>query len=634
MAVFANIVLLLLCVSTVQLQNSTSSSTAPSSHENDVESSTEEEQKAGCDSRVDVVFILDESGSIWPEDFLKQRQFLVRLVEDWTLGPDAVQVGLITFSYAPTSRFFLGQYHDKNKLIDAVNNVTQTGGGTYTNFALERLHTEFFKPENGARSGVGKMSIIITDGESYDTDETAAEARMARSKGITLVAIGVGENVDSGELQAIASINEENKKLVFSVRDFDALDDIRLKVTTATCPKAPTTPIPTTQPPPPQYGPWEAWNQCNVTCGGGTQARQRQCIKLPVQVNMDCLGESIQVRECNTAPCPVPPVYGPWKPWSDCNVTCGVGIQSRQRDCLKGPGTIDMDCIGQATQTRTCNVAECPKPPKFGPWKPWTPCPVTCGAGLQSRQRECIKGPGTIQDMECVGERVQSRACNIPKCPPKDVPKKKDMCCNEMAKADIVFVSDSAHFGGIRGNRALNFIHDVVSDMPLDDGRVRTALVSNKCLIKMGYYLDTYTERAEVMKHLHNLPGDDVVQPMLEEMRTVYFDTNRGGRLHAKKVAVLVIDDDAKLSYKTMDEILKVKMDGIEIFVVAMAPSIDDFKLHYMASEPKITHMFKLRNDTAREMDLTRRSLSQSVCQELKEINEISNTLGDDPGSN
>ena len=51
------------------------------------------------------------------------------------------------------------------------------------------------------------------------------------------------------------------------------------------------------------WQPWQDWQHCNVSCGGGTQVRERVCVE-PLHGGETCPGPSEETRDCNTHPCP------------------------------------------------------------------------------------------------------------------------------------------------------------------------------------------------------------------------------------------------------------------------------------------------------------------------------------------
>lgn len=51
------------------------------------------------------------------------------------------------------------------------------------------------------------------------------------------------------------------------------------------------------------WQPWSEWEECNVTCGGGSHSRYRTCIQ-PQFGGAPCNGSDIDTRECNTHFCP------------------------------------------------------------------------------------------------------------------------------------------------------------------------------------------------------------------------------------------------------------------------------------------------------------------------------------------
>ena len=48
---------------------------------------------------------------------------------------------------------------------------------------------------------------------------------------------------------------------------------------------------------------WSDWDHCSVSCGGGTQSRQRECIG-PFHGGKTCAGDLSETQSCSENPCP------------------------------------------------------------------------------------------------------------------------------------------------------------------------------------------------------------------------------------------------------------------------------------------------------------------------------------------
>ena len=53
----------------------------------------------------------------------------------------------------------------------------------------------------------------------------------------------------------------------------------------------------------PTWGEWGNWTECSRACGGGRQSRVRECLN-EGRTSLNCTGNRVEVRTCNTQCCP------------------------------------------------------------------------------------------------------------------------------------------------------------------------------------------------------------------------------------------------------------------------------------------------------------------------------------------
>jgi len=151
-----------------------------------------------------------------------------------------------------------------------------------------------------------------------------------------------------------------------------------------------------------EWSRWGPWEECNVSCGGGKQKRERACnIKKPNQETCYGMHEkdkerfTKQERECNVEDCPVPYSWTLWSPWSGCSITCGKnGRQTRERHCYPPSGGGEQ-CPDREKdhllykQEERCDNEKC-ETFDYGQWSAWSQMSETCGKGKVTRVRKCF----------------------------------------------------------------------------------------------------------------------------------------------------------------------------------------------------------------------------------------------------
>ncbi|KAM6450855.1 collagen alpha-4(VI) chain-like [Liasis olivaceus] len=183
--------------------------------------------KEGCEEteEADVYFLIDGSGSIYPDDFHDMKVFMNELISMFQVGPDQVRFGVVQYASVPNKEFLIDQYNTVAQLKKAIKAIQQSGGGTRTGDALRYMQNLF---KTSARDKVPQFLIVVTDGESQDQVTKAAEE--LRSAGIVVYAIGI-KNAIKRELEDIAG----TKDRMFFVNDFDSLKLIKHDIVRDIC---------------------------------------------------------------------------------------------------------------------------------------------------------------------------------------------------------------------------------------------------------------------------------------------------------------------------------------------------------------------------------------------------------------
>lgn len=135
------------------------------------------------------------------------KQFARNISDSFTIGPNDVQIGLLSYASSSTFRFYLNTYSTKTSLLNAISNIPYLGGGTDTADALNTIRQSGFTTSAGARpssQGIPRVAIVVTDGYSNSFSLTVAAANALHNAGIIAFAVGIS-GANQAELNAIAS---------------------------------------------------------------------------------------------------------------------------------------------------------------------------------------------------------------------------------------------------------------------------------------------------------------------------------------------------------------------------------------------------------------------------------------------
>ena len=186
---------------------------------------------------IDLIFVLDSSGSIGSSNFQLVRNFTANVVTHLDIGPDRNRVGLITFDFFATVRFSLNRYRTNTSLLQAIATVPYNGGGTNTSDGLNTLIAQF-STTLGARprmDGIPRIAVVVTDGRSNSPSATIAAAKRVHASNILTYAVGVGSNLNMDELNAIATDPDSQYVRLLSAFNVNELRDLQELLSTQAC---------------------------------------------------------------------------------------------------------------------------------------------------------------------------------------------------------------------------------------------------------------------------------------------------------------------------------------------------------------------------------------------------------------
>nr|XP_056712875.1 matrilin-3 [Euleptes europaea] len=187
-----------------------------------------------CRSRpLDLVFIIDSSRSVRPEEFEKVKIFLAKMIDTLDVGERATRVAVVNYASTVKVEFNLRTYFDKGSMKHAVSRISPLTAGTMTGLAIQAAMDEAFTEESGARPpslNIPKVAIIVTDGRPQDQVQEVASR--ARASGIEIYAVGV-DRADIQSLRLMAS--EPVDDHVSYVETYGVIEKLALKFRETFC---------------------------------------------------------------------------------------------------------------------------------------------------------------------------------------------------------------------------------------------------------------------------------------------------------------------------------------------------------------------------------------------------------------
>ena len=174
-----------------------------------------------CQGKTDLAFIVDSSGSLGESNFQEAKTFVWTVMKNFEISNNDTLVGIIRYSTRARVIFDFQFSADNNIpfLKETIDNIPFAEGETKTELALQLALSDLFSAKGGSRPDVPKILVVVTFGRSDNALGVARASMALRDNHVTVLSVGIAEEVDMEELMLMASTAED----VITVKSVSAL---------------------------------------------------------------------------------------------------------------------------------------------------------------------------------------------------------------------------------------------------------------------------------------------------------------------------------------------------------------------------------------------------------------------------
>lgn len=180
-----------------------------------------------CDQAVDLMFALDESGSIRAQNWGAMKNFVTQVTQSFTISQDdnKARVGLVKFGLGAKTMFTLDTHGSNSEAVAAITGLDYGNGrSTHIKKGLQEVSNTLMAQADGLRAswkGVPRVVIVLTDGAASPSTQNGESAArdLEREDGAIVFAVGV-KGYSLNELKELAT---DPKNHVFTIAEFSEL---------------------------------------------------------------------------------------------------------------------------------------------------------------------------------------------------------------------------------------------------------------------------------------------------------------------------------------------------------------------------------------------------------------------------
>lgn len=154
---------------------------------------------AKCAEKMDIILVIDSSGSVGASNFALVQQFLGKVIPRLSLGDDGVMLGAVQFGAAAAELAALTT--EPAKVTGPISGASWMKTSTNTAEALVKAEQSFL----AGRQGVPKAIVLVTDGMAQSSYLASTVVDRLKKEGTRVLIAAVGSEVAVGSISSWAS---------------------------------------------------------------------------------------------------------------------------------------------------------------------------------------------------------------------------------------------------------------------------------------------------------------------------------------------------------------------------------------------------------------------------------------------
>lgn len=161
----------------------------------------------GLTGKLDVVFAVDGSSEVTPQALDAMKAFVKAQTQSYEISPSETHIGLVQYSNDGETSLRLDAGTSASLVEEGIELFKIIGGQKQLDKAISHVNNNVFSKSGGSRSNANQLLVLLTSGK-IDKDRKAELERAAtqlKSRGIQVVVVAIGKDIDEDDLLPVAS---------------------------------------------------------------------------------------------------------------------------------------------------------------------------------------------------------------------------------------------------------------------------------------------------------------------------------------------------------------------------------------------------------------------------------------------